>query len=70
MPELTKQQAEVLEYLRDHPTASINDIREKFEFASRNAVHWHVRKLEGLGLLKRPEISRSGWVVSPQESHS
>lgn len=62
--EITKQQQKLLDYLRTAPDATIGDIMAKFRFKSRNAVHWHVRKLESAGILRRPKVERSGWEVA------
>ena len=62
-PKLTDHQKRLLAYLAENPGATIADVMSEFGFSSRNAVHWHVRRLETLGLLERPTIRRTGWRV-------
>ena len=62
-PALTDSQKRLLAYLARHPGATIADVKAEFGFRSRNAVHWHVRRLESLGLLARPTVRRTGWRV-------
>jgi len=63
MPKLTDHQKRLLAYLAKRPDATIGDVMAEFGFRSRNAVHWHVRRLESLGFLARPAIRRTGWKV-------
>lgn len=56
--ELTKRQAEVLEFIRKHQERegywpSVRDVQAKFEFRSTNAVVGHLRALEAKGALVR-----------------
>ena len=60
---VTAVQKKLLAYLARHAAATIADIMAEFGFKSRNAVHWHVRRLEKFGLLKRPRVERKGWKV-------
>ena len=60
---VTNSHQHLLRYLSKHAHATIADIMVEFGFKSRTAVHWHVRKLEALGLIERPVVKRSGWIV-------
>ena len=63
MPPLSALQKKLLAFLARHPAATIADIMAEFGFRSRNAVHWHVRRLESLAVIERPTIQRTGWRV-------
>ena len=56
--ELTKRQAEVLEFIREHQVRegywpSVRDVQARFKFRSTNAVVGHLRALETKGALVR-----------------
>ena len=47
----TGKQAKVLDYLREHPHASMGEIAEHFGWASRNTAKHHVHRLRDMGLV-------------------
>jgi repressor LexA len=56
--ELTKRQAEVLDFIREHQERegywpSVRDVQARFKFRSTNAVVGHLRALEAKGALVR-----------------
>ena len=55
---LTKRQKEVLDYVAEYNNSksyspSLEEIREKFKFASVSTAHFHISSLEELGYLKK-----------------
>lgn len=61
-------QERLLDHVSRNPMATIGEIAEAIGVKSRNTVHWHVRKLETAGRLKRPEIRRDPWIVYADKS--
>lgn len=60
--EMTKQQRDLLAYLRKNPGATIREIAAKMD-RSKTSAAWHVRRLTEMGLLTR-RTARSEWVVT------
>ena len=57
---LTKKQKQVLDFISSYHkkkgySPSLEEIRKKFKLASVSTAHFHVKKLEGLGLLRKNE---------------
>ena len=57
---ITKRQTEVLNYIKQYKSKkkyapSLEEIRKYFKLASVSTAHFHVKKLEGLGYLRKEE---------------
>lgn len=61
---ITDNQKKMLEFLSEHPQATMSDIMDALGFKSRNAVHYHVRRLVDMKMLKKPIVQRKGWGVA------
>jgi DNA-binding Lrp family transcriptional regulator len=59
----SEMQTRLLAFLKKKPRATIRDIMIELGYSSRNAVHWHVRRLEAAGRLKRPTTVQTPWQV-------
>jgi len=77
MEALTKKQAAILQYMKDHVSKhsywpSIRDIQAKFRFASTNAVFGHLQALERKGVIQRiPGAARAYKITArPTEDRS
>lgn len=72
--ELTKRQAQVLEFIRKHHERegywpSVREVQAKFKFKSTNAVVGHLRALEAKGALVRvPGQARAFRTVRPRDA--
>ena len=62
-PNLTGTQRKLAEFLAKNPKATIPEIMAEFQFASRTAVHWHIRRLTALGILALREVQIPDWKV-------
>lgn len=61
--ELTKRQAEILDFLKQNPRASIREIADEFRIRSTNGVVCHLEALEKKGCITRDPYSRSRSIV-------
>ncbi len=60
---LSRSQEAFIAFLKEKPESTIAEIMAQFGYKSRNAVYWHINRLEQLGALKRPELKRKGWTI-------
>lgn len=50
---LTRRQKEVLEILKENPTATLNNIAKRLGLNSPGSVHLHIQNLEQLGYIRK-----------------
>lgn len=64
---MTKRQQECFDFLRDHPSASFDEIRDALGLNSKSGVHRLVTALDERGLIRRlPNRARSIVVVGQE----
>ena len=69
MATVTKKQKEVLNFIEDYKSTSgyspsFEEIKEHLKLASVSTVHYHTKKLEGLGLLRKSEHQPRGMTTT------
>jgi ATP-dependent DNA helicase RecG len=57
-------QLKIVNYIKEHPTASMREISDSLGDISPNGIKYHLRKLKELGVIRRIGPDRGGsWDV-------